>query len=90
MTDDVRGSGNHAPIEGAPTWLRALQAALIGLAAGLALHMLFSFVVLHGETPGQKRPGPSQCRKAAPAREAAAPAPAPRMSGLARTHAGTL
>ena len=83
MTDDVRGYRDEAPMEGAPTWVRALQAALIGLVAGLALHALFSFVVLHGETPSPKHPGPSQCKKANPVRETAVPKAVPRISGLA-------
>ena len=77
MTDGLR---DQPPIAGAPTWLRLLQAAIIGLVAGLALHVLFSMVVLSGETPGPKRPGSSQCKKAVPAREVAnPPSPAPRL-----------
>ena len=84
MTDDVRRSPGEAPIEGAPTWVRALQAALIGIIAGLALHALLSLVVLHGETPEGKHPGPAQCKKAAPARESSSPRVSPRISGSAR------
>jgi hypothetical protein len=54
-------------------WLRALQAALIGIAAGLALHAIFSVVVLQGESGGQGRAAPSQCKKSSPARDAVAP-----------------
>jgi hypothetical protein len=84
MTDHLGGHGDHAPIDGAPTWLRVLQAALIGLVAGLALHVLLSVVVLHGEVRGPKPPGASQCKKANPARDVAAPVLAsPRVSGPA-------
>jgi hypothetical protein len=81
MTDDLRGYDNGSPFGGAPTWLRAAQAALIGVGAGLALHALVSFVVVHGEGQGTKPPAPTQCKKANPARDAAAPpASTPRIS----------
>ena len=81
MTDDLRGYDNGSPIERAPTWLRAAQAALIGVGAGLALHALVSFVVVHGEGQGAKPSPPTQCKKANPARETATPpAAAPRIS----------
>ena len=35
-------------LDGAPTWVRVVQAVLIGLVAGLALHALLSLVVLQG------------------------------------------
>ena len=83
MTEN-RGFDRRSPLDGAPTWLRAIQAGLIGLGAGLVLHALFSFVVLHGEDQRAKPPGPTQCKKANPAREAATPAAtAPRISGPA-------
>jgi hypothetical protein len=85
MTDDRGGYRGEAPIDGAPTWLRALQAALIGVVAGLALHALLSFVVLHGEVPNPKNPGPSQCKKSTPARSAEQPSAVPRVSGLVLT-----
>ncbi len=70
MTDGLR---DQPPIAGAPTWLRVLQAAIIGLVAGLALHVLFSMVVLNGQTEGPKPPAPTQCKKTIPAREVANP-----------------
>jgi hypothetical protein len=83
MSKDVRMSAFGPPIAGAPTWLRVLQAALIGIVAGLALHALFSIVVLQGSEAGQGRQAPSQCRKNAPPRDVAAPRPGgPRISGV--------
>ena len=35
-------------LDGTPTWVRVVQAVLIGLVAGLALHALLSMVVLQG------------------------------------------
>ena len=67
-----------APIDGAPVWVRALQAAGVGIAAGLALHLLLSLTVLQGQevTP---RHAPAECKlkKSAPARETQAPAQPP-------------
>jgi hypothetical protein len=77
MTEDTR---RQSPLAGAPTWVRVLQAAIIGLVAGLALNAIFSMVVLSGETAGDKRPGVSQCKKANPDREVAnPPSVAPRL-----------
>ena len=73
----IEGPDNHAtesPLAGAPTWVRVLQAALIGLVAGLALHAILSLVVLHGQGFGEKSAAPTECRKRAPAHDAAAPA----------------
>ena len=39
---------NDSWLDGAPTWVRVVQAVLIGLVAGLALHALLSMVVLQG------------------------------------------
>ena len=44
QTDDH----NDSWLDGAPTWVRVVQAVLIGLVAGLALHALLSLVVLQG------------------------------------------
>ena len=83
MLDDLRTSPGGSPIAGAPTWVRVLQAALVGLVAGLALHVLFSMVVLKGEGLGQSRSAPSQCKKSSPSRDAAAPrGAAPKASGV--------
>ena len=64
---------DESPIDGAPTWVRVLQAALIGLVAGLALHAIFSMVVLQGAGLNGGGAGRSECRKAVPARDAVAP-----------------
>jgi hypothetical protein len=67
MNDDELRNG-EVPLDGAPTWVRIVQAVLIGLVAGLALHILLSMVVLQGRElwPGEREP--RQCRKTAPAR----------------------
>lgn len=82
MTTGER-DGPELPIEGAPTWVRILQAVLIGIFAGLALHVLLSMVVLRGQGIGSGPAGPIECRKPSPARDAAAPAaPVLRISAL--------
>jgi len=63
-----------SPIDGAPVWVRALQAAIVGVAAGLALHLLLSLVVLHGKELWSRPAAPATCKKSAPARETGAPA----------------
>ena len=65
MNEDLRN--REVPLDGAPTWVRIVQAVLIGLVAGLALHLLMSVVVLGSNgRPGSTEP--RQCRKTAPAR----------------------
>ena len=64
MNEDLRN--REVPLDGAPTWVRIVQAVLIGLVAGLALHMLLSVVVLGSSRPGSSEP--RQCRKTTPAR----------------------
>ena len=82
MHDDEKIT-ESTPIVGAPTWVRVLQAALIGIVAGLALHAILSVVVLQGDGGGRSRSAPSQCKKGAPSRDAGAPASsAPRVSGV--------
>ena len=61
-----------SPIDGAPVWLRALQAGAVGVAAGLALHLLLSLVVVQGKDLAQPTP-PATCRKSNPARESGGP-----------------
>ena len=56
------------PIDGAPTWVRVVQAVLIGLVAGLALHALLSLVVLQGRELQPAITAPTECRKSNPAR----------------------
>ena len=52
-------------LDGAPTWVRVVQAVLIGLVAGLALHALLSLVVLQGSEGANV---PKECRKGLPAK----------------------
>ena len=56
----------ESPIDGAPTWVRVIQAVLIGLVAGLALHVLLSIVVLQGSEIA----APKECRKNPPSKSA--------------------
>ena len=53
-------------LDGTPTWVRVIQAVLIGLVAGLALHVLLSMVVLQGS----ETTAPKECRKTMPAKSA--------------------
>jgi hypothetical protein len=71
MTDETHDR-YESPIDGAPVWLRALQAAVVGVAAGLVLHLLLSLVVLQGKELWS-RPAPAACKKNNPARDAGAP-----------------
>ena len=63
--------------DGAPVWVRALQAGIVGIAAGLVLHLLLSLVVLHGKELWSRPPAPATCKKSAPARESGTPANRP-------------
>jgi hypothetical protein len=60
--DEHHHDPDNSPIDGAPTWVRVVQAVLIGLVAGLALHVLLSMVVLQGS----EATAPRECRKSAP------------------------
>lgn len=80
MTDDLQLPPGETPLDGAPTWLRVLQAAAIGLVAGLALNALFSIVSVHGQSLPQQTP--KECKKRAPAKDAVAPAPTARTPTL--------
>jgi hypothetical protein len=53
-------------MEEAPTWVRIVQAAIVGVIAGLALHALLSVVVLHGKDLWPSRNGAAECKKNAP------------------------
>lgn len=75
MTDRLRTEPDASLLEGAPTWVRILQAGAIGLAAGLALNVLIS-LTLSGAGGGPDPAAPRECKKAAPADDAAAPSPA--------------
>ena len=54
---------HESPIDGAPVWVRALQAAVVGVAAGLALHMLLSLVVVQGKELWSRPAAPAACKK---------------------------
>jgi hypothetical protein len=59
---------SSTPLEGAPTWVRVVEAAGIGVIAGLALHALLSVVVLHGKDLWPSRgKGAAECHKSVPA-----------------------
>jgi hypothetical protein len=73
MTEDPQRK-DDSPIDGAPVWVRALEAAIVGIAAGLALHLLLSLVVLQGKELWPRPAAPATCKKSAPARETGAPA----------------
>ena len=65
-----------------PTWLTALQAALIGVVAGLAVHAILSIVVLQAGDGAPAHSGPKECRKASPSRDSVTP----RVEGPAVSH----
>jgi hypothetical protein len=58
-----------------PTWLRVFQAAVIGVAAGLALNALVSVVTVQGQGVEPKPTAPNACKKQAPPKDAVAPTP---------------
>jgi hypothetical protein len=72
MTDDTHDS-HESPIDGAPVWVRALQAAVVGIAAGLAIHMLLSLVVLQGKELWSRPTAPAACKKNNPAKDSGTP-----------------
>jgi hypothetical protein len=72
MTDETHDR-HESPIDGAPVWVRALQAAVVGVAAGLVLHMLLSLVVVQGKELWSKPQAPAACKKSNPARDAGTP-----------------
>lgn len=65
MNHQVDDDRYDSSIDGAPTWVRVIQAILIGLVAGLALHALLSMVVLQGS---ERVTAPRECRKSTPAK----------------------
>ena len=73
MTEQLQPP-HDSPIDGAPVWVRALQAGAVGVAAGLALHLLLSLVVLQGQEAQPRPPAPAECKKSNPAAKPAAPA----------------
>src|SRR5688572_16933710 len=72
MTDETHDR-HQSPIDGAPVWVRALQAAVVGVAAGLVLHLLLSMVVLQGKELWSRPAAPAACKKSNPARDAGQP-----------------
>jgi hypothetical protein len=64
--DEHQHERYDSSIDGAPTWVRVVQAVLIGLVAGLALHVLLSMVVLQG----RETTAPRECRKNTPVKSA--------------------
>lgn len=66
---------SEAPIDGTPTWFRALQAGLVGTVAGLALYAIMSFAAVQARDGSPAADAPKECKKAAPAREVVAPPP---------------
>jgi hypothetical protein len=73
MNDQADDDRCDSPIDGAPTWVRVLQAVLIGLVAGLALHTLLSMVVLQGS---ERVTAPRECRESAPVKAVSGARPA--------------
>ena len=72
MTDETHDR-HESPIDGAPVWVRALQAAVVGIAAGLVLHMLLSLVVVQGKELWSRPAAPAACKKNNPAKETGTP-----------------
>jgi hypothetical protein len=79
MTPNGRSQHEHG---GAPIWLRALQAAVIGILAGFVLNAILSMVVLQGRGIGSADTPASECRRARPARDAATPATGPAVGSV--------
>jgi hypothetical protein len=63
----------HVPVDSSPLWLRAVQAAFIGVAVGLALHAILAVAGVQALGSAPAHSGPAECRKASPARDAVAP-----------------
>ena len=72
MTDETHDR-HESPIDGAPVWVRALEAAVVGVAAGLALHMLISMVTVQGKELWSRPAAPTACKKNNPAKDAGTP-----------------
>jgi hypothetical protein len=72
------------PPDVVPTWVKILQAAIIGVVAGLALNALLSTVSARGDELSVPRGTPKQCKKQPPARDAVAPRPTTPSVGAVR------
>jgi hypothetical protein len=79
MTDETHDR-HESPTDGAPVWVRALQAAVVGIAAGLVLHMLLSLVVVQGKELWSRPAAPAACKKNNPAKETGTPAVPPELN----------
>ena len=66
---------DHSRLE-SPTWVRALQAAVIGIVSGIVLNAVLSMAVLKGEavdSTKRNEPKTKACKKHAPSKDAVAP-----------------
>jgi hypothetical protein len=61
----------------APAWGTAIQAAVVGIAAGLMLNALVSTLVLRGESIDPGQAPPATCKERQPVEDAGAPEPGP-------------
>ena len=66
MDDTPERLPDPPPLEGAPTWVRIIEAAVVGVIAGLALHALLSVVILHGQDLWPSRSKGAECKKNSP------------------------
>jgi len=75
MTEELtpRPSDPSTPADGTPTWLRALQAGLVGLVAGLVLHALAAALSLQAGSADPAHAGPKECKRSSPAPDVSAP-----------------
>jgi hypothetical protein len=74
---------DDTPAEQMPTWVKVLQAAILGVVAGLALNALLSAVGVRGEELSiPKDATPKQCKKQPPPRDAVAPQPGPSVGSV--------
>jgi hypothetical protein len=73
MTNNTSRGFDDGSIDGAPIWVRVLQAAVIGVGAGLALNAILSLVPLQGEGLTPKHTAPKECKKQGPSKDAATP-----------------
>jgi hypothetical protein len=73
MTNNSLRGFDDGATDGTPVWVRALQAAVIGVFAGLALNAIMSLVPLQGEGLAPKHTAPKECKKQGPSKDAATP-----------------
>lgn len=58
-----------------PVWVAAIQAVVVGIAAGLMLNALVSTLALSGESLDPVQPPPATCKERKPAKDGGAPEP---------------